>query len=284
MTLRAAFWLWLASSFFSVAFAQNLFQKIPPSVQRGMEAYQNERFEEADAAFAQAQTHMPSNAQLEFNRGTTFFKQEKYNEALQSLSRALEWDEGKLRGDVFYNMGNTYAAMGNTADAIASYRQALRANPQDEMARHNLEFLLSLPPPPPPPEDSPTSPKEDEKPSDASSSSDTPSPSPQQQTQDNPDTSTSADKKNPARENQESAPPTPGDAKDSPAPKHNDVNEETSEKNAPQEGASQRPTGRLRKEDADKILDAFGMDEKSYEPWRFQKKPPVEEWQYEQDW
>ncbi|MCL2313912.1 MAG: tetratricopeptide repeat protein, partial [Proteobacteria bacterium] len=148
MTAHPLLWFWLSFAFSYSAFAQNLFQKIPPTVQHGIKAYRAEHFENALSAFEEAQTQMPSNAQLEFNRGTTLYKQGKYEEALQSLSHARELDDGRLYGDIFYNMGNTYAAMGNADDAIASYRQALRVNPQDTMARHNLEFLLSQPPSP----------------------------------------------------------------------------------------------------------------------------------------
>jgi|GEM_PF-1440613 len=320
MIFRAWLLLWIVWSFSSFAFAQNLFQKIPPSIQRGMEAYQNERFEEANKAFEEALAHMPSNAQLEFNRGTTFFKQKKYHEALQSLERARELDDGKLRGDVFYNMGNTYAAMGKDADAIASYRQALRVNPQDNMARHNLEFLLSRPPPP----EAQNSPGEKDSPQDAPSEPDAHSASAPQHTQDKQDTSTSSRNEKRTQENKENGPLDSSDAKPNEASrqdalnedalnedsrraelnedsvqdernehseqdelnKHSgqeEVHEETVEGSPEEEGPKQQER-QLGREEADKILDAFGVDEKSYEPWRFQQKPPAEERPYEQDW
>jgi len=254
MTCRVLFGLWLGLGFSSGAFAQNLFQKIPPGIQRGMEAYNQERFEEAHEAFEAAQREMPSNAQLEFNRGTTFFKQEKYQEALQSLSRAREWDDGKLQGDIFYNMGNAYAAMGKAEEAMASYRQALRVNPEDSMARNNLEFLLAQPPPPPPPPQPSPEDEEDSEEEDKPDGADTHNSPPQADTQ-------------------------PGE--DS---KHNEAKEEAEDKSPPQEGPPKRQGKQLSREEADKILDAFGRDEKGYEPWRFQQKPPVEAWQYEQDW
>jgi tetratricopeptide (TPR) repeat protein len=300
---RVSFCLCLVFGLSSAAFAQNLFQKIPPGVQHGMDAYQKERFEEALEAFEEAQLEMPSNAQLEFNRGTTFYKQEKYNEALQSLNRARELDDGKLQGDVFYNMGNTYAAMGKASEAMASYRQALRANPQDTMARHNLEFLLSQPPPPPSAQKDDASPGEEDKPEDADPKSDTSDASSQQQPRDDASPQQPRDDSNPsaspgnethAQGNQEGTPPTPDDTEDaSQIPndtkpdgdsKQNNSKEEALDRNTQEDAPPGRQERRLRKEDADKILDAFGMDEKSYEPWRFQKKPPAEEGPYAKDW
>jgi len=271
------FGLWFVLGFSSAAFAQNLFQKIPPSVQHGMEAYKQERFEQAHEAFEEAQTQMPANAQLEFNRGTTLYKQEKYQEALQSFSRARELNADKLRGDIFYNMGNTYAAMGNTADAIASYRQALRMNPEDSMARHNLEFLLHQPPPPQKPQKNNDTSEEKDKPDNTPSDAENVS---SQQASSDKTTSTPSDNET-QTQGQKDTPQNADDTKTGDKSKHSHSKEEALDGNTPSSG---RRGKQLSQEDADKILDAFGMDEKSYEPWRFQKKPPVEEWQYEKDW
>ncbi|MCL2626335.1 MAG: tetratricopeptide repeat protein [Cystobacterineae bacterium] len=290
--MTARFWLslWLALAFSFPAFAQNLLQKIPPKVQRGIKAYGAERFEDALVAFDEAQREIPSNAQLEFNRGTTFYKQEKYEEALQSLSHARELDDGKLQGDIFYNMGNTYAAMGHAADAIASYRQALRINPQDAMARHNLEFLLGQPPAPQK-DNSKNNQKTkntsgDNNPSDDSNPESNPNTPPQPKPRDNkippPDNETTPPKN--THGNQENSSQTSQNTQPDSHSKSEHSNEETLEKNAQEDGFLRQQKRQLGQEDADKILDAFGMDEKSYEPWRFQKKTPVEGWQYEQDW
>ncbi|MCL2011531.1 MAG: tetratricopeptide repeat protein [Cystobacterineae bacterium] len=286
------FLFWLGLAFSPFAFAQHLFQKIPPNVKQGIEAYQTERFEDAHSAFEEAKTQMPSNAQLEFNQGTTYYKQGQYDNALNALNRARELDNGKLRGDIFYNMGNTYAAMGNIADAIASYRQALRLNPQDTMARQNMEFLLHQPPAPPQ-DKLQNNPKnnddpEGKNPSEPLDLEPEKNPSSPQKPQDNKTTSTPSEHETGGHENtesQENVSPTPQNTTpDNNSPMKNPSGAETADRNRQENSLPQQREKRLRKEDADRILDAFGMDEKSYEPWRLQKKPPAEGWQYEQDW
>lgn len=43
-----------------------------------------------------------------------------------------------------YNLGNTYVALKNLEEAITSYEHALRIDPQDERARHNLEIVKKM--------------------------------------------------------------------------------------------------------------------------------------------
>lgn len=49
-------------------------------------------------------------------------------------------DQGVRAPEVFYNLGNAAFRLGRLAEAILSYERALRLDPGDEDARHNLEF------------------------------------------------------------------------------------------------------------------------------------------------
>ncbi|MCB1054601.1 MAG: tetratricopeptide repeat protein, partial [Acidobacteria bacterium] len=70
-----------------------------------------------------------------------------------------------LAADAWYNLGLARVARGETDKALEAFTNALRADPEHDDARHNLEWLLRLPPPqapppePPPPESSPPVPE-----------------------------------------------------------------------------------------------------------------------------
>jgi tetratricopeptide (TPR) repeat protein len=49
-------------------------------------------------------------------------------------------DQGVRAPEVFYNLGNAAFRLGRLAEAILNYERALRLDPGDEDARHNLEF------------------------------------------------------------------------------------------------------------------------------------------------
>jgi tetratricopeptide (TPR) repeat protein len=49
-------------------------------------------------------------------------------------------EQGVRAPEVFYNLGNAAFRLGRLAEAILNYERALRLDPGDEDARHNLEF------------------------------------------------------------------------------------------------------------------------------------------------
>ncbi|MDQ3263325.1 MAG: tetratricopeptide repeat protein [Myxococcota bacterium] len=138
----------------AIAFPPQLFAMGPlernhPAVEEGMDAYQDGRFEDALAAFERAQQELPDRPVVQLDRGNALFKLGRMDEAKQAYQKAVELDrKGELQGKDYYNLGNAWAAMDNHREAISAYRRALTLNPQDELARHNLEVLLRKLPPP----------------------------------------------------------------------------------------------------------------------------------------
>lgn len=125
------------------AWAAGPLEKNHPLVDEGMSAFDRQDFESALKAFDGAKAQLPDNALVEFNRGTALHKLGRNEEARAALLRAAELDtKGELKGPIHYNLGNIWAATGNKKEAVAEYRKALRADPGDQLARHNLEVLL----------------------------------------------------------------------------------------------------------------------------------------------
>jgi tetratricopeptide (TPR) repeat protein len=130
-------------------FALGPFERNHPLVEKGLEAYEQGRYDEALGAFEEAKRALPNNAAVEFDRGNALVKLGRLEEAKESYHRVQELDRGELGAKDHYNLGNVWAGLGNTREAIAAYRKALTLDPRDEQARHNLEVLLRKLPPPP---------------------------------------------------------------------------------------------------------------------------------------
>src|SRR5262249_18143535 len=63
--------------------------------------------------------------------------------AVQELRRALTSDDDQVKSAARYDMGTTLAQPGDhDAEAMQELKQALRLNPADSDAKHNLEVLL----------------------------------------------------------------------------------------------------------------------------------------------
>lgn len=130
------------------AWAMNPFEKNHPQVEQGTEAYEHQDFEHALEKYEAAAKERPQDARVQYDRGLALHKLGRDDEAKSAFQKALELDQkGELAGKIHYNLG-TIAAAGNARDeAIREYRAALKKDPGDELARHNLEVLLkNLPP------------------------------------------------------------------------------------------------------------------------------------------
>lgn len=141
--LVAAAWLVPA-----LAFAMSPFEKNHPLVDEGTRAYENQQFEEALSKFEAAAKDRPQDARVHYNRGLALHKLGRNDDAKAAFTRALEADaKGELASKIHYNLGTIAASENQREQAIREYRAALKKDPGDELARHNLEVLLKNVPP-----------------------------------------------------------------------------------------------------------------------------------------
>jgi tetratricopeptide (TPR) repeat protein len=126
------------------------FEKNDPLIEEGTELYEQGKYDEALAKFDQAGLQHPQDARVAYNRGLALHKAGRNEEAKQALERALELDragQGTLAAKSHYNLGNVAAALEDSPRAVREYREALKRDPGDELARHNLEVVLRKLPP-----------------------------------------------------------------------------------------------------------------------------------------
>lgn len=128
-------------------------------VVEGNRLFSKGKFSDAVESYGQALVDHPDSPLLNFNMGTAHYKAGKYTQALSSFSRvqASPEDSDRAAGRIArtaYNMGNTQYKLGAQAeeqnpraalaaytDALAAYRRALGADPTDQDAKFNYEFV-----------------------------------------------------------------------------------------------------------------------------------------------
>jgi Ca-activated chloride channel family protein len=108
----------------------------------GNDAFANQDYAAALAAYEQASTEAPELAQPHFNAANAYYRQEDYPAAQQQIEQTLIKDDGSLTQDTVYNLGNTFFQGEQYEQAIVAYQEALRLNPEDMEAKHNLELAL----------------------------------------------------------------------------------------------------------------------------------------------
>jgi Ca-activated chloride channel family protein len=100
------------------------------------------KFPEAEKAYLEAQADLPDRPELFYNLGNTLVREKKYDLGLQALRRAASQGDRDLQNRSWFNSGNALFEMGNFGDAAQAYIQALRIDPSDADAKHNLELAL----------------------------------------------------------------------------------------------------------------------------------------------
>jgi len=123
-----------------IIFAQ---QKDIVDIGKGNEAYKKQEFDKAQDFYRKALELSPKNATASFNLGNALFRDKKAEEAEKIFGLAAENTEDKLsRADAEYNKGVALTMQKKTAESIEAYKDALRLNPTDSMARENLQRAL----------------------------------------------------------------------------------------------------------------------------------------------
>ncbi len=100
------------------------------------------KYQEAEKAYLDAQLDAPGRPELLYNLGNALIRQKKYEPAVQSLRQAAGKADQGLRSSSWYNLGDAYFDAGDLQNAAQAFIQALRINPSDRDAKHNLELTL----------------------------------------------------------------------------------------------------------------------------------------------
>lgn len=110
-------------------------------IKQGNKLFNEGKYEEALTKYTNAQLEEPESPEIYFNIADTLYRQNKYNEAEQLLSKAIPNAAGDLEAKVYYNIGNCKYRQGQLRESIDYYKKTLELNPDDEDAKYNIEFV-----------------------------------------------------------------------------------------------------------------------------------------------
>lgn len=118
-------------------------QSASSDILRGNEAYRKGAFEEAIGQYQKALQGGSANAAAYFNLGNALFRNEKPEEAIRQFDAAIPlFDKPADKAMAWYNRGVVLGKSNRLDESIEAYKQALRADPTDRLARENLQRAL----------------------------------------------------------------------------------------------------------------------------------------------
>ena len=113
------------------------------AVIKGNKLYKEGKFDEAAAEYRKAAESNPGNGVVQYNLGNAVFKKESFDEALAAYDKSIELSKDNTsREKNIYNKGVSYTRQKKLLESIEAYKSALKINPADEDARHNLQKAL----------------------------------------------------------------------------------------------------------------------------------------------
>lgn len=87
-------------------------------------------------AVALSTFYSQAQPELIFEKANTLYQQKEYSAAVAMYDSIV--NEGFAHAETYYNLGNAHFRLGNLGMAILNYEKALKMNPDDEDAQHNL--------------------------------------------------------------------------------------------------------------------------------------------------
>jgi tetratricopeptide (TPR) repeat protein len=184
------------------------------AVEEGNQKYAAGDYAAAERHYLDARQKLPGVAGVHFDLGAALHRQAlalpegperqaKLDAAEKELRLATDAGDVRLRSRAHYNLGNNLVERKKLPEAIQEYRKALKLDPRNEDARHNLELALRMKPPEPPPQSSPR-PQDQQKPEDQPQQE--PQQAPQQAGNEPPPPEQQPEPKDPGAEKQEQKP------------------------------------------------------------------------------
>ena len=108
----------------------------------GNSLFEQGNYEDAEKAYLEAQGNVPGKPEILYNLGNALIKQNKFDQGIQSLHQSIGKGNKEIREHSWFNAGNASYLAGRFKDSVEAYVQALKLDPADKDAKHNLELAL----------------------------------------------------------------------------------------------------------------------------------------------
>ena len=111
-------------------------------VEEGNRLYSEGRFDDAHQKYLEALLEDPESPLIRFNDGNALYQNQDLQRAVERYLEAAEAGDPALQNAAWYNLGNALFRAQQLQESLEAYKQALRTNPSDMDAKHNLERVL----------------------------------------------------------------------------------------------------------------------------------------------
>lgn len=116
-------------------------------IRSGNRAYESLDYATAEQHYRQAQIVTPTSAEAAFNLADALYKQGRFEEAentLKALGEKPEILTAEQAAKLYHNLGNAQFQQQKLSEALESYKQSQRINPDDLETKYNFAYTKKL--------------------------------------------------------------------------------------------------------------------------------------------
>jgi len=118
-----------------------IWNSAPQKVEEGNRLFEKKDYEGALRKYGEAEKSNPKAPEVFFNMGNSFYRQNRFDEAIRSHSRSAELGPDVLKAKAHYNIGNSLYRKGDSKGALEAYKKAVDLDPSDSDTKYNIEFI-----------------------------------------------------------------------------------------------------------------------------------------------
>lgn len=141
--LYSELWCLLLTSILSLIITGALYgESLYSRIEKGSTLYKDEKYDQALKSFVDAQIESPEELKLKYNVANAHYKMRNYQEAVKNYQDVVATAQDiQLEEKSLYNIGNCRYRQGRLEEAVEYYKKALELDPHDHHAKYNLEFV-----------------------------------------------------------------------------------------------------------------------------------------------
>ena len=137
--------------FFALAIAAQIFvlninaQSKRSIINEGVDLYGNKKYADAEVKFKKGLEKDNKMFQGHFNLGDAYYKQGRYDEAMQAYKNSLQFTKDKSdEAKVYHNIGNSLLKSQKIKESLGAYANSLKLDPNDQDTKYNLSYALNM--------------------------------------------------------------------------------------------------------------------------------------------
>lgn len=113
-------------------------------LRKGNKEYSKEKYNNATESYSKALQLAPKDVRANFNQGDALFKLNQLDKAKEHFTAAANTSTNTdIKAKAQYNIGNILYKQDKWEESARAYKESLKLNPKDEQAKYNLMMALA---------------------------------------------------------------------------------------------------------------------------------------------